>query len=80
LPRAISEGGQRARTYEAGDLVYWSPGPDLSIFYCHDGQKILVPGIIVVGKVDSGVEALNVPDSLKVTVELMKREKWVCTH
>jgi len=27
LPRAISEGGKRTRTYEVGDVIYWSPGP-----------------------------------------------------
>ena len=26
LPRAISEGGKRTRTYEIGDVIYWSPG------------------------------------------------------
>jgi hypothetical protein len=26
LPRAISEGGKRARTYEIGDVVYCHPG------------------------------------------------------
>jgi len=58
LPRAISEGGKRTRTYEVGDVIYWSPGPDVAIFYRHDGQPIPSPGIIVIGKMDSGVEAL----------------------
>src|SRR5947207_8137844 len=60
LPRAISEGGKRARTYEVGDVIYWSPGPDVAIYYRQDGQSIPSPGIIVMGKLDSGVEALNV--------------------
>ncbi len=71
LPRAISEGGKRTQTYEVGDVIYWPPGPDLAIFYRHDGQRIS-GGIIVIGKIDSGVEALNVPGSVKVTVELIK--------
>ena len=37
LPRAISDGGKRTRTYEIGDVVYWSPGPDVAMFYRHDG-------------------------------------------
>jgi hypothetical protein len=73
LPRAISEGGERTRTYEVGDVIYWSPGPDVAMFYRHDGQSIPSPGIIVMGKIDSGVEALNVPASVKVTIELMQR-------
>ena len=53
-----------------GTFVYWSAGPDVAIFYRHDGQKIPDPGIIVMGKIDSGVEALNVPGAVKVTVHL----------
>lgn len=72
LPRAISAGGKRTKTYEVGDVIYWSPGPDVAIFYRHDGQTIPDPGIIVMGKIDSGVEALGVPGSVKVTVELIQ--------
>jgi hypothetical protein len=42
------------------------------MFYRHDGQSIPAPGIIVIGKIDSGVEALSVPGSVKVTIELIK--------
>src|SRR5438477_8841727 len=69
LPRAISEGGKRTRTYEVGDVIYWSPGPDVAMFYRHDGQSIPSPGIIVMGKIDSGLEALSVPGSVKVIIE-----------
>jgi hypothetical protein len=72
LPRPIAEGGARTRTYEVGDLVYWSPSAHLAIYYHHDGQPISGPGIIVMGKIDSGVEALNVPGSIKVRIEVMK--------
>ena len=72
LPRAISEGGKRTRTYEAGDVIYWSPGPDVAVFYRHDAQSIPSPGIIVMGKIDAGVEALDVPGSVNVTIELME--------
>ncbi|WP_241759346.1 cyclophilin-like fold protein [Pyxidicoccus parkwayensis] len=71
LPRAISQGGGRTHTYEVGDFVYWPPGPDVAIFYRHDGQFI-DSGIITMGALDSGVDALNVPGSVKVTVELAK--------
>jgi hypothetical protein len=69
LPRALSKGGRRTRTYEVGDVGYWSPGGDVAIYYRHDGEAIPEPGIIVIGKIDAGVEALNVPGSVKVTVE-----------
>jgi hypothetical protein len=72
LPRVISTEGKWTHTYEVGDVPYWPPGPDVAIFYLHDGQKISDHGIIVIGKIDSGVEAFNVAGSLKVTVELIK--------
>ena len=72
LPRAISEGGKRTRTYEVGDVIYWSPGPDAAVYYRHDGQSIPSPGIIAIGKIDSGVEALDVPGSVRATIELIK--------
>src|SRR5216117_4143956 len=74
LPRAISEEGKRTHTYEIGQVVYWSPGPDVAIFYRNDGEKIPNPGIIVIGKLDSGVAALDVTGSLKVTIELQDEQ------
>ncbi|MDV2998391.1 MAG: hypothetical protein N4J56_008096 [Chroococcidiopsis sp. SAG 2025] len=72
LPRAISEEGERTKTYDVGDIIYWSPGPDVAIYYRHDGQNIPDPGIITIGKIDAGVEAFNVPGSINVTVELIQ--------
>jgi hypothetical protein len=70
LPQAISTEGKRTHTYEVGDIAYWSPGPDVAIYYQHDGEKIPEPGIIVIGKLDSGVDAFNVPGSVEVKIEL----------
>jgi hypothetical protein len=42
----------------------------VAIFYRNDGEKIPDPGIIVIGKLDSGVAALDVAGSVKVTIEL----------
>jgi hypothetical protein len=69
LPRALSEAGRRTHAYEVGDVGYWSPGGDVAIYYRQDGEKIPEPGIIMIGKIDAGAEALNVPGSVKVTVE-----------
>jgi 4-carboxymuconolactone decarboxylase len=69
LPRAISERGERTHSYEVGQIVYWSPGPDVALFYRNDRQAIPDPGIIVIGQLDSGVEALNVDGSVKVKIE-----------
>lgn len=70
LPRTISDRGERMHSYEVGQIVYWSPGPDVAIFYRNDGEAIPDPGIILIGKLDSGVDALNVDGSAKVTIEL----------
>jgi hypothetical protein len=72
LPRALSTDGKWTHSYEIGDIVYWSPGSDVAIYYRYDGERIPDPGIIIIGKVDSGVETLNVSGSVKVTIELIK--------
>ena len=61
LPRAISEHGKRMRDYAVGIIGYWPPGPDVAIFYRQDGERIPDPGLIVLGKIKAGVEALNAP-------------------
>lgn len=73
LPRAISDRGKRRFTYEVGQLIYWSPGPDVAIYYRNDEERIPSPGIIVIGKVDSGIESLNVPGSVRLTIALVRK-------
>lgn len=70
LPRSISTEGKSTHTYEVGDIAYWPPGPDVAIFYRHDGQKIPNPGIIIIGKIDADIEEFNVDGSVRVTVEV----------
>jgi hypothetical protein len=72
LPRPLSEGGERIRTYQVGDVIYWSPSDHVAIYYRHDGQAIPSPGIIVLGRIESGADALNVPGDVKVTIEAVK--------
>ena len=40
----------------------------MAIYYRHDGEKIPNPGIIVIGKLDPGVEAFHVPGSVEVKI------------
>ena len=70
LPRAISEQGTRTHDYAVGTIGYWPPGPDVAIFYRQDGERIPVPGLIVLGKVTAGIEALNVRGPMEATIEL----------
>jgi hypothetical protein len=39
------------------------------VFYRHDGQTIPAPGLIVIGKVESGMETFSGPGPLEVTIE-----------
>jgi hypothetical protein len=68
LPRALAEGGERRRSCAAGDMIYWSPCPDLAICHRSDGQPIPPPGIIVIGRINAGIETLDVAGSVKVTI------------
>jgi hypothetical protein len=72
LPRRLSTEGERTHTYEVGDIAYWAPGPDVAIFYRHGSQKIPDPGLIIIGKIDSDLEAFNAPGSVRVTIEFIK--------
>ncbi len=59
LPRSLTAGGEPQSSYEIGNIVYWSPGPDIAVFYDHDGQSIPAPGIVILGDIDSGVDAFK---------------------
>lgn len=67
LPRPVSGTGTRTRAYAVGDIVCWAPGPDLAIFYRHDGQR-LSGALHLLGRIDFGVEAFSAPGPLQVTI------------
>jgi hypothetical protein len=70
LPRPLAPGGEQTQVYGVGDIAYWSPGPDVAIFYRHDSHQIPDPGIVVVAKVTEGIEPLAVDGALPVTIAL----------
>lgn len=78
LPRAISEQGKRTHDYAVGTIGYWPPGPDVAIFYRQDGERIPDPGLIVLGKVKAGVEALGAPGAMRATIALAESDSWRC--
>jgi hypothetical protein len=71
LPRALLNAGKHKNTYAVGEIAYWPPGPDVAIFYRHDNENIPDPGIIPIGKIRSGYEALSARGPVKVTFELL---------
>ena len=72
LQKALSEKGPRKNTYEVGDIAYWSPARDLAIYYHQDGESIPAPGIIPIARINGGMEAFNVPGSVKVSIAAAK--------
>jgi hypothetical protein len=69
LPRAIAEQGKRTRDYSVGTIGYWPPGPDVAIFYRQDGERIPEPGLIVIGKIKTGVEVFSVRGPINAIIE-----------
>ena len=76
-PKKISDLPKRLSTENApsgsdpsiGDITYYAPWGNLAIFYRDFGYS---SGLVIMGKIDGGKEAFNVPGSVKVTVELIK--------
>ena len=65
--RKLSTAGAPAGVDPAvGDIAYYAPWGNLAIFYKDFGYS---KGLIGLGRIDSGLEALSVPGSLKVTIE-----------
>jgi hypothetical protein len=51
---------------DVGDITYYAPWGNLAIFYRDFGYS---KGLVKLGRIDSGMEALNVQGSVKVTIE-----------
>jgi hypothetical protein len=70
LPKKLStEGAPSGSDPSIGDITYYAPWGNLAIFYRDFGYA---SGLVILGKIDSGIEAFVVPGSVKVTIELIK--------
>ena len=70
LPRKLStEGAPPGSDPSVGDVSYYAPWGNLAIFLRDFRYS---SGLIKLGKVDTGMEALNVPGSVKVTIDLIR--------
>jgi hypothetical protein len=70
LPKRLStEGAPSGSDPSVGDITYYAPWGNLAIFYRDFRYS---SGLVILGKIDSGMEAFNVPGSVKVTIELIK--------
>jgi len=71
LPRRLStEGAPPGIDPSVGDITYYAPWGNLALFYRDFGYST---GLIKLGKIDSGVEALARPGPLRVTIELVEK-------
>ena len=71
LPKRLStEGAPPGADPSVGDIAYYAPWGNLAIYYRDFGYS---NGLVKLGKIDSGVEALNRPGPLRVTMELVEK-------
>src|SRR6266850_947161 len=71
LPTRLStEGGPAGSDPSIGDIAYYSPWGNLAIFYRDFRYS---SGLIKLGKIDTGIEELNVPEGTKVMIELIEK-------
>ena len=70
LPRRLStEDAPSGSDPSVGDITYCAPWGNLAIFY-RDFEYSR--GLVVLGKIDSGIEALKLAGSVRVTIEFLK--------
>ncbi|MGB7990003.1 MAG: cyclophilin-like fold protein [Candidatus Methylophosphatis roskildensis] len=67
LPRKLSTAGAPAGFDPSmGEITYYAPWGNVAIFYRDFRYS---EGLISLGRIDSGIEALKVPGALKATIE-----------
>src|SRR5215207_8147872 len=72
LPRKLTkEGAPAGADPSVGDIAYYAPWGNLALYYKDFGYS---EGLILLGKLDGGAEALGAPGSLEVTIELAARD------
>lgn len=71
LPRKLSTADALDGVDPAvGDITYYAPWGNLAIFYKDFGYA---DGLVLLGRIDSGIEAFSVPGALKVTIEPLEK-------
>lgn len=68
LPKRLStDGAPRGSDPSVGDLAYYAPWGNLAVYYRDFGYS---NGLVLLGSVDSGIEALARPGPIEVRIEL----------
>jgi hypothetical protein len=72
LPRRLSTDGAPAGSDpSAGDIAYYAPWGNIAIFYKDFGYS---GGLIKLGRIESGMDVLNVPGQMQATIELIDKD------
>jgi hypothetical protein len=72
LPKRLStKGAPRGSDPSVGHLAYYAPWGNLAVFYRDFGYS---SGLVLLGTLDSGIEALARPGPLEVKIELAEPE------
>jgi hypothetical protein len=70
LPRAIDIAGTATEFHpNTGGIYYWPDGDDLAIFYDPLGQAVPPPGLIRLGRIDAGLDAIAARGDVTVTFQ-----------
>ncbi|WP_172641471.1 cyclophilin-like fold protein [Nostoc sp. PCC 7107] len=68
LPRRLStEDAPPGSDPAVGDIAYYAPWGNLAMYYNDFGYS---NGLVILGKIDGDIEALTVPGSVEVMIEL----------
>jgi hypothetical protein len=71
LPRRLStEDAPPGSDPSVGDIAYYAPWGNLAMYYNDFGYS---NGLVILGKIDGDIEALKVPGSVEVTIELQSQ-------
>jgi hypothetical protein len=71
LPKRLStEGAPSGTDPSVGDITYYAPWGNLAVFYRDFGYS---NGLVKLGRINSGAEALNRPGPLRVTIEIVEK-------
>lgn len=67
LPKRLStEGAPPGSDPAVGDIAYYAPWGNLAIYYRDFGYS---DGLVILGKIDGDIKALNVPGSVEAMIE-----------
>ena len=71
LPKRLStEGAPAGADPSVGDIAYYAPWGNLAVYYRDFRYS---DGLVKLGRINSGAEALNRPGPLRVTIEIVER-------